>query len=375
MRLAFVMASLVHGGAERQTIALANRLHQRGHDCHVLYIQDDASQLERIDPRIPVAALHAKRYLDPGAFSRLRAAVSRIAPDVLVACNQYPLAYARLAVARVPILASLHCTKLVYAKEHVQMLAYRPLYWTADALVFVSEVQRRYWRRRAVVGRHNEVIPNGIDVAHWSPSRDMLARAALGLADDDYVIGLCAILRPEKNAVSLVDAIATLRARGVPAKGLLIGDGPQREAVTARARRLGVAQHVLITGYQIDVRPFVASCDVMAVPSHTEALALAAMESMAMGKPVVHSDVGGARELITCGRDGYVFPAGNRERLVEHLLRLADPALRRRVGANARSTVEARFSEALMVDRYESLLTRLASARGARPLLAAERSV
>src|SRR5207248_3830085 len=101
----------------------------------------------------------------------------------------------------------------------------------------------------------------------------------------DFVIGLSAVLRPEKNPLQLVEAIASLRRRGIPARALVIGDGEMRGELEARARRLGVAGDVAITGLQREVRPFVAACDAAVLCSRTEAFSLAARsEERRVGK-------------------------------------------------------------------------------------------
>ncbi|MEO8719263.1 MAG: glycosyltransferase, partial [Burkholderiales bacterium] len=184
-------------------------------------------------------------------------------------------------------------------------------------------------------------------------------RAALAFREADYVIGLAAVLRPEKNPVQLVDAIARLRAQGIPARALIIGDGPMRAAIEARARALGVGDDVVICGFQHDVRPYIAACDAMALCSWTEAFSLAALEAMALGKPVVHSDVGGAAEMILPGRNGYLYPAGDTGALVAKLALLAEHAVARSMGVNARKVVQMHFSEKTMVDRYEQTLLAL----------------
>jgi glycosyltransferase involved in cell wall biosynthesis len=105
----------------------------------------------------------------------------------------------------------------------------------------------------------------------------------------------------------------------------------------------------------------------MVLCSFTEAFSLAAIESMALHKPVVHSDVGGASEMIVPGWNGSLFPVGDTDALVEQLRLLADRAVSRTMGNNARAMVEARFSEDTMVERYEQTLLELARARaGAR---------
>ena len=174
---------------------------------------------------------------------------------------------------------------------------------------------------------------------------------------------MSALLRPEKNHVQLVEAIAMLRKMGIPARALMIGDGEMREVIEARARELNVESEVVITGLQQEVRPYIAACDAMALCSFTEAFSLAAVEAMALSKPLVHSDVGGAAEMINPGRNGFLFPVGDTRALVDELAILADRTVSRRMGHNARATVEALFSEKTMVDRYEQTLLEICGVR------------
>jgi len=374
VRLLFVTGSLVHGGAERHTIGLANRLAQRGHDCHAMYIQDDPSQLERLHGPAPAECLHARRYLDPAALQRLATVLRRLRPSAVLAANPYALMYAAIALRMsgvgAPLAVTFHTTILPSAKEWLKMLYYRPFFWRADSLVFVCDAQRRYWLRRLVTARSNRVIYNGVDPEHWrAPEPEVRGRirSVLGLAETDYVIAMCAVFRPEKNHVQLVEALARLRARGIAARALLIGDGPMRPAIEARARDLGLAADVLIAGLQQDVRPFLAAADAVTLPSTAvETFSLAALEAMALGRPVVLSNIGGAVDMVRPGHEGFLFPAGDTDALVERLAVLADADLRRRMGAAARETVEARFSERAMVDGYEALLQQLAVTRRQR---------
>jgi len=376
MRILFVTGSLVHGGAERQTITLANRLAERGHECHFVYVKNDPSQRERLKGTTSVRCLHAARYLDLRALRELRSLAASVRPDVVVAANQYALMYAWLAVRSSMLDARLavvfHSTVMRNLKEWLQMLYYRPLFWSADRLVFVCESQMRFWQRRKLFGRSTQVIHNGVDIAQWtarSPEQEAMRRA-LSFNPGEFVIGLSAVLRPEKNPLQLVEAIAILRRRGIPARALFIGDGEMRAQVEIRARQCGVVGDVLITGYQKDVRPLLAACDAAVLCSTAiETFSLAALEAMALGKPVVHADIGGAPDMIRSGVNGYLFPVGDTAALVECLAQLADPERRQRMGRAARETVEARFSESAMVDGYERALLELCGGtprRGAR---------
>jgi glycosyltransferase involved in cell wall biosynthesis len=204
-------------------------------------------------------------------------------------------------------------------------------------------------------------IYNGVDTEEFSetvsPEERGRLRSALGFSETDFVVGITALLRPEKNHVQLVDAVAALRKMGIPVRALMIGDGATRPTIEARARALDVEGDIVITGLKEDVRPYVAACDAMALCSDAvETFSLAALEAMALGRPVIHSDIGGAAEMIRPGENGFLFPVGDTEALIDRLRRLLDRADRERMGRKAREMVEARFSERGMVDRYERML-------------------
>jgi len=366
VRLMFLTGSLAYGGAEHHAITLANRLAERGHECHTAWVKPESAQLARLRPRHGGTALclDAARYLDWQAAGRLAAALAQHRPAAVVAANPYALMYAALARARArvraPLVVIYHSTLWPGLKEQAKLLAYRPCMWAAERAVFVCEYQRRYCLRRGLGARRNAVIHNGVDVHYLrdgaAPAERRRLRAELGYTDTDYVLGIAGGLRPEKNHVQLLEAAARLRARGLAAKALFIGDGATRATIESRARALGLEPHLRITGFRDDIRPLLTVCDVICLCSLTEALSLAAIEAMAMSRPVVHSHVGGAPELIEPGRNGLLFPVEDTAALVDCLLRLADSATRATMGRAARDTVERRFSEGRMIDRYEELL-------------------
>ena len=373
MRLMFVTSNFISGGCERHAISIMNRLGERGHECHAVYIKPGADMVGdiRLLEGGTITGLEAERYLDWRALRELAALARRVEPDAIVAANPYALMYSslalRLARSRARLVTTYHTTVLSGAKERLMMVGYRPLFWAADCTIFVSSAQARYSAQRGVLSRRNEVIHNGVDVERYQAC-DAAARAAVrsrfGFAEGDYVLGLIAVLRPEKNPVQLVEAVARLRAAGCPARALMIGDGDMRGAVEARARELGVAGDIAITGFQLDVRPYVAACDTVVLCSTSvETFSLAALEAMAMGKPVVLSELGGAAEMVFPGWNGYLFPPGDGEALVRHLAVLAERSVSIPMGRNARRVVESLFSEGKMVDRYEQVLTEICRPR------------
>lgn len=366
LRPLFVTGSLAHGGAERHSITLMNRLAERGHDCHAVYVKDDAGQLERIKRRDEdnVHCLHAARFFDRRAVLDFAEHLARVRPSVLIAANGYALLYASLARLQaglpIPLVVTFHTTKLIDAKEHLKMVLDRFFFWRAERSVFVCDMQKRYWLRRAVGSRRNLVIHNGVDTEHFRdrslPAERRALRQSLGFGNTDYVIGISAVLRPEKNHLQLINAVSTLRQMGIPARLMMIGDGPLRSKLEAQAQRLQISDSVRITGFVEDVRPYLAACDVTVLCSLSETFSLAALEAMAMGKPVIHSAVGGAAEMVFPGHNGYLFRVGDTGELVYRLLVLSQRLLAEEMGAAARQLVETSFSEKVMVDRYENVL-------------------
>lgn len=244
------------------------------------------------------------------------------------------------------------------------MLLYRRLFNRSDLLIYVCESQRAHWRREGIRPPADEVVYNGIDTARFTDCRtseELSAfRRSLGCGDADYLIGLCSVFRPEKAHIDLLEAIARLRARGVPAKGLLIGDGPERGAIERAVTRLGLDGNIVITGLREDVRPFIGACDVMTLVSHSvEAFSLAALESMSLGKPMVMTDIGGASELVVHGEHGFLYEPADIEALTLHLLSLADAPLRERLGDAAGRRVRERFTVQAMSDRFADCITEL----------------
>jgi glycosyltransferase involved in cell wall biosynthesis len=359
----FIVNSLETGGAEKQVVTLLNHLDTGRFRLHLAYLKRNEKLLPELrhDRLAAVLCCDVARRIDGAAIQRLRKLIVDAGIDAIVCTNPYATLYGRLAVrgsgVRPKRVTVFHTTLLRSLKERAQMLLYRRLFNRSDLLIYVCESQRAHWRAAGIRPARDEVIYNGIDTAHYTESRsseELLAlRRSLGCGDADYLIGLCSVFRPEKAHADLLAAISRLRAQRFPAKGLLIGDGPQRAAIERAASRLGLEQHVVITGLREDVRPFIEACDVMTLVSHSvEAFSLAALESMSLGKPMVMSDVGGATELVTHGEQGFVYRAGDIEALTMHLRTLADGPLRGRLGRAAALRVRERFTVQAMSDRF-----------------------
>lgn len=368
MRLLFVLSSLHRGGAERHTIDLAAALAARGHACHLVTIKGDVKGGLRVPVSSGVghAACEGRGFADRRALDALRLQVRQFAPDHVVCGSSYGLLYAWLAlgaVRRAPrpqLSVVFHTTRLRTMKDQMLGVAYRRVYARADQLVYVCDDQRRYWSARGMGAGRVRVIHNGVDTEHFSPDGGrwrQATRRQLGIADDTLVIGITAAFRPEKNHGFLVQALARMRSAGMPVVLLMVGDGDLRPATEQAAAALGVSSACRFVGAHDDVRPFVAAFDVFVLAStHIETFPLSALEAMSMGVPAVLSDVGGVREMLQTGVNGYLYEAGDTDGFVDGIQRLLDTTTRESAGCAARSIVCDRFTHDRMVEAYEDAL-------------------
>ena len=334
IHLLFIVSSLVFGGAEKHVITLANTLDRRRYRLSLAYLKDDTTLLPQIDrTNLEGRILDCKvsRKIDSAALQTLAEHIRNERISMIVCVNTYPLLYATLAARRaklpVKLIELFHTTELGGMEDQLQMLFYRPFILLADRVVYVCKNQQKYWRRRMLRARQDCVIHNGVDTDHFDMRHTELekqqVRDRFGIGSADYLIGLCAAMRPEKAHDDLLQAIVRLRAAGLQVKCLLIGDGPERSRIEAQIAAHDLTGHVHITGFQSDVRPAIAACDVMTIVSHhVETFSIATLEAMAMGKPMVMSRIGGADEQIAHGINGYLFPKGDISALVEALTHL-----------------------------------------------------
>ncbi|MGQ0573033.1 MAG: glycosyltransferase [Pseudonocardia sp.] len=241
------------------------------------------------------------------------------------------------------------------------------LFWS-DAVVLLAPSQGRYLRRHEGVNARpwsricEVVVPNGIALPPVrTPAARAEARAALGVGEDDLVVGIVARLAPVKAHEVLIEAVAKL-APSVPRLRLVcVGDGERAAELARLAEDLGVGDRVVFAGLRRDVAALLPGFDVACLTSRFECAPLSVIEAMAAGLPVVVSDVGAVRDMVTDGVEGLVFPPGDVSALAAHLDRLlADAALRDRMGSAGRARAERDFRIEDTARNYERLLRELA---------------
>lgn len=209
---------------------------------------------------------------------------------------------------------------------------------------------------------------SGFDLQPFLQARnDPALRARLGLAPDDLVVGKVGRLTEHKGHDDLLDVAPELIRRCPNLKFLLVGDGPWRARLEARARELGVADRVVFAGLVPvgDMGRLMGVMDLLVHLSYREGLPRALPQALAAGRPVVAYDCDGAGEVCLEGRTGFLVRPGDRATLVARVAGLAgDAALRAQLGEAGRALVRTQFSVERMVEELAALYARLAATAG-----------
>lgn len=205
------------------------------------------------------------------------------------------------------------------------------------------------------------VIRSGIELERFGhplvPREE--TRRAWGIPLDAPVVGSVTRLSPQKAPLDFVAAAAQIHAQRPDVWFLLVGDGPLRADVEARARELGISDRLVMTGLRRDVPELMAAFDIFALSSLWEGLPRVLPQAMATGLPIVTTAADGNAEAVEDGVTGLVVPAGEPPALAAALLRLLDdPALAQQMGDTGRARVDE-FSATRMVDQIAALYTEI----------------
>jgi glycosyltransferase involved in cell wall biosynthesis len=340
------------GGAE---LALGYLLGALAPEIEVGVLAVDAAVGKAIANHRPQAAVGVVD-LAPGAGSRAAVfahmrAIRAFSPDVLHANQAWPWACGDAEVAGVltpgvSVIAVDHLPVSVDLPRR-QRIGRRLLARRFDAHIAVGERVARLVEE--VVGlSHDSVDP----IANGVPPIDPDSLPPLPLLVSGPVIGSLGRLTEQKGYDALVRVLADLPEATL----VLVGDGPERTALETLARRLGVADRLVVTGWVEQARSHLSTFDLFALPSRWEGMPLVILEAMFAGLPVVASDVGSVAEAVLDGETGFVVTVDDERTLRDRLaMLLADSAMRQSMGERAHARAQEQFTADVMARRYEQV--------------------
>jgi glycosyltransferase involved in cell wall biosynthesis len=366
MRLLFIAPDMHRGGAERQWATLIPALARRGAETRLLCLNDEGPLFDEVRAAgVPASCLHLGGRTDAQSLRRALteagghpgAVVTRgVSPQLVGEAIARRAGAAHVLNEHTPLTPE---GDLLPLRPHQHGLT-RLVASRVDQVIAVSEAQveplsRRGYRRERIV-----VVPNGLfdsDVAVRGRREE--TRRALGLDERDFAVVCVANLRAEKGVRAFVEAVAAARRQVPGLRGLLAGDGPEREALEALTAG---GEDVRLLGSRGDVPDLLAACDAFCLLSQAEALPMSILEAMALGLPVVTTDVGGTAEAVAHAETGIVVPPRDTGAAAAALARLAaQPEWARELGEHGQERWRERFSGEAMVDGYERALAEVAT--------------
>jgi glycosyltransferase involved in cell wall biosynthesis len=359
-KVLLIVNALIHGGAEVQLMHLAVGLAQSGHEvtlCCVDGTYIDPQPLERAG--VEIVSLHAQKRLQRmAALPRLVRLARR---SDIVHCTIWDASlWGRIAaiLARRPVVVADHATD---RSIHVSSTGASRASWIAlhnrvldrftYATVACATSQREVLLGEGVSPGKIVHIANGLPIAQLVASAaNGPSREDLGIPQNTPLVMQVGVFRQEKNQLGALEAIARMRNTVKDAQLVFVGDGPNRARVEERMSEIGASwTHFL--GYRSDVPALLALADIMVQPSIADAMPMTVLEAMALGVPVVATDVGDVCSMIDGGA-GICVPPNDLEAIAQACTAILSDEHRRTAMGAAAAKRAAAFDSSAMVHSY-----------------------
>jgi len=387
IRVMEFVAAFAIGGTERHVVNLGQGLDRSRFEPSFGCLKRWGDLLSEIDTRETPVSEYQIRSLYPHKALKgqlrlaadLRRSRTHIVHSYNVYANIFAIPAARLAGTPV-VVASIRDTGiyLTAAQRFVQRLVCR----MADCVLVNAEAVRRWLEEQGYPPEKMAVIRNGVDLSRFTGGRgDGAVRRSLGLPPGAPLVAVFSRLDRNKGIEYFLHAAAILAARDrevrflivgdrfVAKDGVIVRDDEHRDELMSLMRRLGLEGRVVFTGFRLDVPELLSEVTLSVLPSLSEGLSNAVLESMAAGVPVVATKVGGTPEAIEDGVSGFLVPPRDAPALAGAIGALLEKRdLAGSLGQAARERIERSFSLDRMLrqtqDLYAGMLERAAAREG-----------
>lgn len=362
--------SFDQGGSERQAVQLTRLLHESGtYKVHVACLNDRGvlkPDLEQIGyrqiPEFPLTSFFNANTARQ--IQRFAALLKSLKIDVLHTHDFYTNIFGMTAGALAGVPARIASRRESSKRASHKRLVERGAYRLARAVVANCESVRTQLIAEGVPQDKIVTVYNGLNLERFSPRSDFnrenaLADFRIRASPSFRFVGIVANLRPVKDHQTFLRAMQLVQKQIPEAAFLIAGEGELLGALTDLSKELGIADRTFFLGQCRTTEAVLGLSEVCVLSSVSEGFSNSILEYMAAGRPVVVTDVGGAREVVN-DETGYLVPAGDYEAMAKHVTSLLqDPNRARRMGEKARNLVADRFSSARQLEQVESLYRKL----------------
>jgi N-acetyl-alpha-D-glucosaminyl L-malate synthase BshA len=360
-----------YGGSGVVATELGQELAARGHDVYFITYAPPI-RMKTNDPRIHFhqAAVVSYPLFDHSPYT-LSLAVKMLevfeseSLDILHVHYAIPhsvsalLARQMAAPRRLPFITTLHGTDITLVGNNPNFLPItRYSIEQSDGVTSISQYLHRRTLEEFAVKHPIEVIPNFVNCDLYCRKANPALRAEWA-PDGQPILMHLSNFRPVKRILDAVEIFAIVREK-MPAKLVMIGDGPDRAPAEALTRTRGIEKDVLFLGKQNDIREKLGQADLFLLPSQLESFGLAALEAMACEVPVVATNAGGVPEVVEHGVDGYLVEPGDVKLAAKYAIEILSQGDRgREMGKIARINARKKFCANDVIPMYERYYERI----------------
>lgn len=315
------------GGAERHILNLASAIDQQKVFIHVCCLFNEPFLQVAKEHGLPAVAIPMKHKLDFSVVGRLYSLIKEKSIDLVHTHGVRANLLGRMAakLAGKPVVTTVH-SRLAFDYPNffsrvANNWAERSTRGLTDHFIAVSQGLREVLLSEHISDKKITVVYNGLDLDEFKPPEERGDfRSSLKLDDDVPLVAVIGRMHPVKGHRFLLEAAVEVLSTMPETRFLLIGSGPERQALQGLAKELKIADRVIFTGFMEDIVSALADIDVLAIPSLSEGLPVTAIEAMSALVPVVATSVGGLPEVIEDCQTGLLVSPGSGESLARGIL-------------------------------------------------------
>ncbi len=358
--LVFVITDYPYGGAQTQVIDLAIRLKARGWKVGVISIMTpEAPPLMKMleDAGIPWKTLDVQRgQVSPSIFLKMRSIIKEWQPSVVHSHMVHANIFTRLARVISPMPVLICTAHNINEGGKARMLGYTLTDFLADHTTNVSiAAVERYIEIKAAPKNKISFIPNGIDFSRFRPKPEIRAKVRNVLSVDHEFIWLAVgRLEEQKDYPNMLRAFSKMPEHH---RLWIVGEGPLLASLQEHSRSLSLDKRASFLGRRTDVPDLMNAADAYLMSSAYEGLPMVLLEAAATELPMIATDVGGNREIVLEGQDGYLVKSHDSDALADAMQKFSSLEIKKRqaMGKRGREHVTATYDLERVVDQWEAL--------------------
>ena len=358
-KICYVIGTLEIGGTESQLLRLCRAIDKNRFLPVVISLRCGGHLKEDFEKYgIRVIEVGKKYKIDFLFFLRLIHILHKEKPDILQTFMFTSNTWGRIAglLCRVPVIIACERSTDKWKKNHHFFIDILLGLFTDVIVCNCFTVKKHYERKIRPVAGKLIVIPNGVEIEDIEKPPEFVAQKK------EKIVLTAGRLSPEKGIQYFIKGARIVLSNVKNVKFIIVGDGPLRENLERLVYECRIKDNVIFTGYQKDMKDFITMSDVVVLSSLWEGLPNILLEAMALKKPVIATDVGGVREIVKNGENGFIVSPGCPDEIADKIINiLSDDEASLKMGENAYRFVKENFDIKKMVSSYEFLYEKLLS--------------